>query len=71
MEDQREQKEAFAKLSNIAMIPEEQQPDILKGVSIFFAHGWPSDYFTVGMARSAATGLIPEQYESFASMAKY
>jgi hypothetical protein len=52
-------------------IPQAERPQIMKGVDLFFDHGWPSNHFTVAMAARAGAGLTPFRYEGFVSESRY
>jgi hypothetical protein len=71
MEDRVKQTEAFVKMCDLVSVPHSERPQIMQGVDIFFDRGWPSNYFTVGMARSAGAGLIPDVYEGLHSKSEY
>jgi hypothetical protein len=71
MEDRIIQTEAFAKMLDSMQIPPAERPAIMEGVEMFFDRGWPSNYFTVGMAATAGAGRVPFQYEGIGSEAKY
>jgi hypothetical protein len=71
MEDRIKQTEAFARLLETMNIPATERPQIMRGVDLFFDHGWPSNHFTVGMAARAGAGLVPPVYEGFHSAAEY
>ncbi|MFZ0321363.1 MAG: hypothetical protein WAL56_19730 [Candidatus Sulfotelmatobacter sp.] len=59
MEDRIKQTEAFARMLDLLKVPAAERPQVMRGVDLFFDHGWPSSCFTVGMAARAGAGLAP------------
>jgi hypothetical protein len=70
-EDRAKQTEGFAKMLVTLKIPVADRPQIMKGVDLFFDHGWPSNRFTAGMAERAGAGLIPPAYDGISSETEY
>jgi hypothetical protein len=70
-EDRLKQTEAFSQMLELMKVPQAERPQVMKGVALFFDHGWPSNHFTVGMAARAGAGVEPFPYEGFGSEAKY
>ena len=71
MEDRIKQTEAFARILELMKVPIAERPQVMRGVDLFFDHGWPTNRFRVGMAAHAGAGLVPPLYEGFSSEAKY
>jgi hypothetical protein len=62
MEDRAKQTEAFIQLLDLVHATGQEREDALKGLDIFFDNGWPSNCFTLGMARAAGSGLMPAPF---------
>lgn len=56
---------------DLLRIEPNERPFIRAGAKLFFAAGWPSNYFDLGMSLAAGKGLPPQPYESFASKRQY
>ena len=51
--------------------PIAERHNVIKGASVFFDRGWPSNHFTVGMAARAGMGLVPPVYSGIGSEELY
>lgn len=71
MENIQKQLEALERLMDLTLVSLDERVIIRRGANIFFEEGWPSNYFDLGMAMAAGSGLLPETYESFISMGHY
>ena len=71
MEDVRKQLEAWEGLMDLTLTAQDERPIIRRGAQIFFDAGWPSNFFTLGMAHAAGMGVLPGCYQSFASVQEY
>ena len=67
METRRKRTLAYELMLDVAAVPLAERADIMLGAEQFFAHGWPINHFTVGMAARAGMGLVPLIYEGLGS----
>ena len=59
METRRKRTLAYELMLDVAAVPLAERAHIMLGAEQFFAHGWPINHFTVGMAARAGMGLVP------------
>ena len=71
METRRKRTLAYELILDVAAIPLAERAQIMLGAEQFFAHGWPINHFTVGMAARAGMGLVPPIYEGLGSEGRY
>ena len=55
----------------LTSLPVAERHNVMKGASVFFDRGWPSNHFTVGMAARAGMGLVPPIYNGLGSEELY
>jgi hypothetical protein len=71
METRRKRTLAYELMLDVAAVPLAERAHIMLGAEQFFAHGWPINHFTVGMAARAGMGLVPPIYQGLGSEGRY
>jgi hypothetical protein len=71
MKDTTKQTQTYAWMLALAQTPIAERHNVIKGASVFFDRGWPSNHFTVGMAARAGMGLVPPIYNGIGSEGLY